>query len=299
MSSIMQSTNKEQKSESPKSRNDDRPHRRAASYQTENGKKVPYCHLCCENIHYTRDCSELTKKPPKERKDFTLKKGLCFSCMNGKHRSNECNRKQTCKICQRMHPTILRDPDWKQSEKPDRQQTQANAPSNTNKDGSDETKTCNATGVTSSSSFSTMVPVYVSAGGKEKLVYALLDNLSDITFINKQTALDIGASGIPDTLDLETMNAVTRSETLRYENLQIRERPAIRCNEDNIPTDEKCSKIPHLKSIARHLPPKLDIPFGLMIGKDSPEIITPLLTMRGEPGETTACETRFGWTLCG
>ncbi|KAF6037890.1 hypothetical protein EB796_003801 [Bugula neritina] len=312
MSSIMQSTSKEPKSESPKSRNDDRPHRRAASYQTENGKKVPYCHFCCENIHYTRGCSELTKKPPKERKDFTLKKGLCFSCMNGKHWSNECNRKQTCKIFQRMHPTILHDPDWKQSEKPDRQQTQANASSNTNKDGSDKTKTCNATGVTSSSSFSTMVPVYVSAGGKEKLVYALLDNLSDITFINKQTALDIGASGIPDTLDLETMNAVTRSETLRYENLQIRgyltdatstieavERPAIRCNEDNIPTDEKCSKIPHLKSIARHLPPKLDIPFGLMIGKDSPEIITPLLTMRGEPGETTACETRFGWTLCG
>jgi len=104
MSSIMQFTSKEKNSESPKSRNDDRPHRRAASYQTKTGKKVLYCHFCCENIHYMRDCSELTKKPLKERKD----------CMNGKHRLNECNRKQTCKICQRMHPTVLQDPDWKQ-----------------------------------------------------------------------------------------------------------------------------------------------------------------------------------------
>jgi hypothetical protein len=289
MSSIMQSTSKEQKSENLRSRNDVRPNRRAASYQTESSKKAPYCHFCGENVHYTRDCFELAKKPLKERKDFTLRKGLCFSCMNGKHRSNECNRKQTCKTCNRMHPTMLHDPKWKQFETSDSQQTRASTSSSTSqeKDGADKTRTCNSTGVASSSSFSTMVPVYVSAGGEEKLVYALLDNLSDITFIERQTALDIGACGIPDTLDLETMNAVTRSDTLRYENLQIRgyltdatstieavERPAIRCNKDNIPTDEKCSKISHLRSIANDLPPQLDIPFGLMMGKDSPDHYT-------------------------
>ncbi|XP_067931866.1 uncharacterized protein [Watersipora subatra] len=317
MSNIMASQSKDQKHDQPKSkgRYEERTNRRAASYQTERTRREPFCYFCNGNDkgHYTRDCRKLAEKSLKERKDFVHKKGLCFSCLNGKHRSSICNRKQTCSNCHRMHPTMLHDPDWKPTEKSDSQRNSSQQPTTSNQ-GKEQTKTktCNSTGVYGQSSFSMMVPVYVSAGNNEKLVYALLDTLSDITFIDKQTAMEIGASGIPDTLNLETMNAISRSSTLRYEKLQIRgyltdeistidavERPEIKCHSDNIPTDEKCRKIPHLRSLARHLPPKLDIPIGLMIGKDSPEIITPLLTKRGEAGETSACKTMFGWTLCG
>ena len=317
MSNIMQSQSTDQKQDQPKSkgRYEEKTNRRAASYQTERTRREPFCYFCNGNDkeHYTRDFRKLAEKSLKERKDFVHRKGLCFFCVNGKHRSSICNHKQACSKCQRMHPTMLHDPDWKPTEKSDSQRNSSQQPTTSNQDKEQtKTKTCNSTGVYGQSSFSMMVPVYVSAGNNEKLVYALLDTLSDITFIDKQTAMEIGASGIPDTLNLETMNAISRSSTLRYEKLQIRgyltdeistidavERPEIKCHSDNIPTDEKCRKIPHLRSLARHLPPKLDIPIGLMIGKDSPEIITPLLTKRGEAGETSACKTMFGWTLCG
>lgn len=65
-------------------------------------------------------------------------------------------------------------------------------------------------------SFSMAVTLFVSAGGKEKLIYTLLDTLSDITSIDQQIAKDIETDGIADELELVTMNAETLTSTLRY-----------------------------------------------------------------------------------
>ena len=66
------------------------------------------------------------------------------------------------------------------------------------------TKKVNCTS-TKRTTYSKVVRVYISAGGPEKLVYALMDNGSDSTYINKQVAKEIHATGTTEDVQMVTM----------------------------------------------------------------------------------------------
>ena len=113
-----------------------------------------------------------------------------------------------------------------------------------------------------------VVLVYISAWGNEKLVYALLDNGSDSTYIDCSVAKEIKATGTLEDVQILTMNAVTDEKLMLYKDLTIRgyltnnttqldayEKQAINCSQEQFPTHDKCSKLPHLQkviSISRH-----------------------------------------------
>ena len=156
------------------------------------------------------------------------------------------------------------------------------------------------------------VPVYVSAGNNsEVLGYALLDTQADSCFITKAVADIIQPQRKSEEIVVCTLNGKLKKRTNRYSNITLRghltsaktvisayEQEDISCNAEQIPTSEKALKIGHLSHLA-HLPTDLDIPVGLLIGSDCPEALTPLSSVPGQPGQTFAIETMFGWTLCG
>ena len=157
-----------------------------------------------------------------------------------------------------------------------------------------------------------VVPVYISAGGNEKLVYALLDNGSDAIYIDCSVAKEIKATGTLEDVQMLTMNAVTDEKPMLYNDLTTSgyltnnttqldayEKQAINCSQEQIPTHDKCSKLPNLQKAAKHTPPLLDIPIGLLIGADCPQAVHHKESVDGPDDEPFAAKTLFRWTICG
>lgn len=51
------------------------------------------CFFCNEN-HHQDECKTLMKTPENERRDFIMKRGLCFKCLRSGHRYKECRKKK-------------------------------------------------------------------------------------------------------------------------------------------------------------------------------------------------------------
>lgn len=159
------------------------------------------------------------------------------------------------------------------------------------------------------------VPVYVSAGtGKEILVYALLDNMSDACYASGEllSKLKAKASDTERNVTIHTINGSETQNIQRYDDVVLRgystdesarisvyRRDRIHGNKDQMPTAFKASELHHLQGIADQLPPDLNIPIGLLIGMDHPEIIQPLETRPAPAGKPFGVRTLFGWTMCG
>ena len=161
------------------------------------------------------------------------------------------------------------------------------------------------------------IPVYVSAGtGAEMLVYALLDNQSDACFISR----DVISTLKPKVTEVEpvkicTLNGEKETDLNRYDSIRLRgystdyhtvisvfEQPKIALDREQLPTPEKAEKVNHLRSIANQMPPLLDIPIGLLLGMNYPELIQPLEIKPAPdnaPGKPFGVRTTFGWTMCG
>ena len=64
-----------------------------------------------------------------------------------------------------------------------------------------------------------VVPVYISAGGNEKLVYGLLDNGSDSSYIDCSVAKEMLATDTLEDVQMLTMNAVTDEKLMLYKDI--------------------------------------------------------------------------------
>ena len=115
---------------------------------------------------------------------------------------------------------------------------------------------------------SMVVPVFVSHiehPEEERLVYALLDTQSDITFILDSTSECLGLTGTKVKLRLSTMHAENRVvDSIKIHGLLVRgynsstrlslpsvfTRNIMPANRDHIPTHEMARKWPHFYDIA-------------------------------------------------
>ena len=131
---------------------------------------------------------------------------------------------------------------------------------------------------------SMIVPVWVSHENRpetEKLVYAILDTQSDVSFILDSTQDALGVQGIPTKLHLSTMSANNQLiECARLDGLRVRghdsteyislppvfSRSIIPVNRDHIPTSETANRWPHLQRIAHSLMPINECEVGLLLG---------------------------------
>ena len=306
--------------------------KQSKSYNTSTndvpGQKKPYCHFCKNNDHSIPDCKEFAQKTYRDKMAFINTNRLCFRCAKHRGLAKDCRSRIICEICGKQHATVLHNPEH--SGNPSTNKPSAAAVTDTSAkvklsaDNPNETSTSKDTASRNSTTkkvkcsstkrttYSKVVPVYISAGGREKLVYALMDNGSDSTYIDKQVAKEINATGATEDVQMVTMNAVTDEKLMLYPDLTVRgymtnnttmldayEKDAINCSTEQIPTYDKCLKLPHLQKVAKHLSPLLDIPIGLLIGADCPQAIYYEESVKGPDNEPFAAKTMFGWTLCG
>ena len=243
------------------------------SYNTStNGaqaQKKPYCHFCKNNDHSIPDCKEFAQKTYRDKMAFINTNRLCFRCAKHRGLAKDCRSRIICEICGKQHATVLHNPEH--SGNPSTNKPSAAAVTDTSAkvklsaDNPNETSTTKETASSNSTTkkvnctstkrttYSKVVPVYISAGGREKLVYALMDNGSDSTYIDKQVAKEINAIGATEDVQMVTMNAVTDEKPMLYPHLTVRgymtnntttldayEKDAINCSTEHIPTYDKC-----------------------------------------------------------
>ncbi|KAL8583120.1 hypothetical protein ACOMHN_008558 [Nucella lapillus] len=300
---------------------------------SQTGKRNPTC-LFCKNAHYVPECKKFAAIPYMKRKEFVMKQRLCFKCLRPFHRARDCKKTVTCNECKGNHITSMHDPDFKpRSKQPpgNDQQPEQNVSTNVNSAAS-----VGQQGVESNAStktvlktehlkeqpvaarlYSLYIPVYVSARSnpeREELVYAMLDTMSDTSFVLGTVAEKLDLDKREAFLTLSTLT--TTKQTTRcfaFSNLRVRAYNAkdfidiptaysqeeICVDKGQIPTCENVKNISHLSHLSDQFQPLLNIPIGLLLGVNVSEALRPLQIEYGKPGLPFAQRTRLGWSILG
>ena len=164
---------------------------------------------------------------------------------------------------------------------------------------------------------SMIFPVWVNTlnkPGQQKLVYALVDSMSDHSYISKELAGYLKPKGRKETVTVSTMIGESKPQVInKYSNLTMRgyneqeqinfacfEWEDISCDRNQIPTRDNIGKYTHLQAHADKLPPLLDIPIGLLIGRNCSDAFLPLESIISEQkGQPFAQRTPLGWYVLG
>ena len=232
---------------------------------------------------------------------------LCSRCLRKGHSIDKCYVKVKCAHCKADHATCLHN------------SKKASTESTESKDKAPATETTvHHLSSEKVSGLTTMIlPVYVSSlenPDNETLVYALVDNMSDTSFICTDTADYLKAASTPAKLRMSTMT--TRNKMVRCKKyLQLRvwgmnlDNPifipltySMACipgNRAHIPTPETARRWKHLKKLVNKVSPLQSCEISLLIGFNCPAASNPLSTMKGSLTKPYGIETILGWSIVG
>jgi len=142
---------------------------------------------------------------------------------------------------------------------------------------------------------------------KKVLIYVLLDDASDSTFIKCDTICDLGLKGPEIKLNLYTMlgkeeisvekicGPVVQRIDKRVELPKSYSRSSIPFRRNQIPTPEVANEWPHLKRMTEKLHPyQSGIDVGLLIGCNCPRAIKPREVILGKGDDPYAVRTLLG-----
>ena len=274
------------------------------------GKQRKIC-PCCSKEHHLNGCPKFLEMDINKRKELVKTQGLCYSCLGCGHLSKNCKRKLTCKECKKPHPTSLHYPS-KERQTEEKKKTD------------DEEKHANACASVSHSSMGhedvtncMILPVLLHHKDNpdlEVIMYALLDDASDTTFVAEKVLADLGITGVNVKLNLSTMLGKEEIPTQRVDGLVVKridkkvyiplpkayskERIPFRRNQ--IPTPETAERWPHLRKITNKIhpyQPGMDV--GILIGCNSPRALKPREVILGKGDDPYAIRTLLGWGIVG
>lgn len=181
------------------------------------------CEFCRLPAHTIVSCDTFMKRPIKEKREFILKTGLCFACLKNKeHKSLQCSDRETCGTCSKKHHKCLHDPNFVYKSQTSRQGDDSKNKSSrtpviaTPLIDSQVPSPLAATAVTihrahkygSNGLTSMIVPVYLSSDfdpSNEVLTYALLNTMSNATFVVESLVEDTKASSQSTTVKISTL----------------------------------------------------------------------------------------------
>jgi hypothetical protein len=163
-----------------------------------------------------------------------------------------------------------------------------------------------------------IVPVWIHHEGNpeaEVLIYALLDDQSDTTFITQNALCNLGVEGHKTQLSLSIMHAdskVIQSHKVNglmindfNRSTQIQLPHTFSCStipvkRSQIPRPEMANKWNHLARIASEFAPyHHDVEVGLLIGANCSRAIVPHKVIPGCGNEPYAQQTDLGWGIVG
>ena len=149
--------------------------------------------LFCDGNHNLAAWTNFGEKESKEKVEFVNAQKLCCGCLRKGHFSRYCRMRHTCMKCKGKHPAVLHD----ENKLKGAQVKEIKEVKEFIRPDKDETATALSINQGHVST-ANVVPVWVLTSkkpGMEKLVYALLDTQSDITFIYLfSISLTVGAS---------------------------------------------------------------------------------------------------------
>jgi hypothetical protein len=161
------------------------------------------------------------------------------------------------------------------------------------------------------------MPVYVSAKAdpdNEILVYAMLDTMSDTSFIIESVMEKLSLETRDSTLTLRTLTtdrAVVKCKSCSglcvraVDSHDIVEIPLAYSQKElcvdkgQIPTRQTVLSIPHLRHLSPQFHDLYDAPIGLLLGVNVSEALRPLEVEGAELGQPFAQRTRLGWGVVG
>ena len=146
------------------------------------------------------------------------------------------------------------------------------------------------------------------------LVYALLDNASDTTFIKTSTLKDLGVEGPELKIKLYTMHGNAEIPVQKVDGLVVERfdkkvkielpkaysRDSIPSRRNQIPRPETASEWPHLQRIENKIfayQEQLEV--GILIGCNCPRAIKPREVITGKGDDPYAIRTLLGWGIIG
>jgi hypothetical protein len=146
------------------------------------------------------------------------------------------------------------------------------------------------------------------------MVYALLDNASDSTFVKTSILEELGLKGTDVKLDLFTMSGKQEISVQKIEGLVVNRvdrrgeielpksysRDVIPSRKNQIPTPATADNWPHLRRIKDKLYPYQDgVCVGVLIGCNCPKAIKPREVITGKGDEPYAVRSLLGWAVIG
>ena len=282
--------------------------------QEDSNQQTVVCSLC-KKPHNLNECEQFLKKSLSDRRDFVVEKKLCFGCFSDRHIAKHCKERQTCKTCNKQHPTSLHNPDGikKSNDKGDK-----NQPQDRPRVSSNHTAICNITeaGDVPINMGILLVWLFHKSNPAKKIrVYALLDNASGGTFVNESAAKALGVEGSSTDLTLTTIHgthsvtskaieglvvANAKDEGAKLELPRTFTRNIIPADRSEIPRPDVISKMSHLKDVSVELSPYMeDVEVGLLIGLNCPSALRPREIVYGGESDPYAVRSLLGWYING
>ncbi|KAJ8705928.1 hypothetical protein PYW07_010705 [Mythimna separata] len=254
----------------------------------------------CQGEHFLRDCQKFLKASVQDRWALVKKSRVCFRCLQGRHRKENC-RKPPCKECKRWHHHLLHAG-------PEERTTAGNE--DTQRGASSIMASVNA--VNNARAYLKIVPVEVFGSHGSKKILALMDEGSTVSLLDEKVAQEIGVQGTTEELVIETVGGQLikkkDSQTLDLTVKGIHQGRRKTLNRvrtvDNLKLapqfleKKRIEDCPHLKKIADSLHYEGESP-QLLIGQDNWELIVTREVRRGRPGQPVASRTGLGWVLHG
>ena len=287
------------------------PKRKAATFATSASPKesTRKCVLCTGD-HALPDCEQFIKQDAEARSATVRKLGLCFNCLN-KHLVKDCRKEQRYSHCSRKHSSLLHQ--YVVAHANDNTSTKPNNSSKQAPGGNSSGGACVGAAIGKSQSVGLqIVPVKVkTSDGTWIKTNAFLDNGSNMSFCSQALINKIGIQGRKTSISLTTLDnkgVLVEGELFA---LQIQDcnqgdfitelssvicRPELPISQADIPTQNDVRRWDHLKGIDLKVD---DIPVGILIGNDFPEILQPLEVRLSKDGGPYAVRTVLGWTVNG
>ncbi|XP_051816280.1 uncharacterized protein LOC127537608 [Acanthochromis polyacanthus] len=290
--------------------------------------EVKACVFCEKSNHGIHTCRRFMDKSIRERVKFVQMKKLCFGCLKSGHHSKNCEKRSVCDTCKKKHPTCLHEDRAKEDGKKEHWDGEQ-------KEGGKHVKLKERTEVKQtdempseatshrvvqdidSTHTSSVMPVWLSTTSNpenEVLLYALLDNQSDTTFILQEKADNLDTQKFPVQLKLSTLSSRdTIIPSQKLTGLQVRgfysskkialpatyTREFIPANLSHIPTPKTARAWPHLEHLADEIAPLIDCDVGLLIGYNCSQALLPREVVSGKDEEPFAQRTDLGWGIIG
>ncbi|XP_076246401.1 uncharacterized protein LOC143186603 [Calliopsis andreniformis] len=153
------------------------------------GKSVPSCVFCDRSNHRSAECRGFAREGAARRWFLVKKHKLCFKCLCEGHVRGDC-RDTNCSVCRGNHHSLLHDPRScyraaRRASKPTTRETRTRDTSRTEVN---------------------ILPVRIVGQKNAVNTFALLDEGSTITLIDRKISRDVGAIGRPMKIALKSID---------------------------------------------------------------------------------------------